>query len=306
MSAGFGTGRGIHDGQWHDARTYDWVGFADAFEHGEPTHWEGANHGTTYAAGAWTYGMSGAGLLALLRGEHWQEGADAIEAVAREQAARHVIQRPFIDWVYDVEGAGFDVGMMLANVPEHWARLAPVGTGLPGAIRLVIDLRAASGVPASLMFERMKAVAAATLVMEQLGLPVEVIAGAFEPTHKASRVAIAITVNPAGSPLDVSRIVALAHPATFRIGVHRLLELTPSPAVHGDHGGYFNCDSPNADEVADTFGPTAIYLPPMRFDRGMAPTCDALLRMVKRRVGACDALNMIDDAGDAAPEGGAA
>ncbi len=277
---------------WADHRTYSWVAMLDALRSETPAHWplaDQASHDTSrgYTDHDWAYGLDYEQATRLAAGlDTWTEGQASIEQQAREQAGKHVLQRPFFDYGYDVTGADYDVGAVLEGRPECWLMPQASNVGDPGLIRLVVDSATASGIPASDIEARMSAVAAAALVLEALGNPVEVLAIHHSGEGTATGWCTEVRVNSAGEPIDTQRLVALAHPAFHRRCRFRLLELTPSAEVAHDYiGCYARPKALSESQVRELYGDRAVYIPPVKADSGIIPTCEALLALVKARVG---------------------
>lgn len=277
--------------EWADRRHHmTWTAMLDAVRHGETPQWSGHFASTDYEPSKhWDLGMGYDGALALASGQgEWKEGREKIETTAREQAERFVLKRGFIDYGYDVTGEYFDVPAVIEGRPECWLTPVHAGMGAPALVRLVLDLGTSAGVSAQTMRDRMIAVSAAVLTLEACGNPVEVIAvsSTTGDVYPDATFCISFQVCAPGEPVDVSRIVALAHPAFFRRCVFRLIEQTTSARcfqVYSSSYGY--PDRLNETQLAHEFGSHVVYIPPCRLGNEVQPTTEALLRMVKQRAG---------------------
>lgn len=229
--------------------------------------------------------------VALARGTRRDPEVEArITQIAREQAARVVMRRASHEYAYDVTGDFFDVAAVVEGRPENWLYRENANSGFHEVVRFFVDPAMTAGVDAFQNQERIIAVAAAVLTLEACGMPVEVIAiqwhgrDGFEDGYVHTQ-----QVNNAGEPIDLARLVALASPAYARRLHFRLVEQTCPAHANASYGGGL----PLPDGYLDAEYPGAcVYIPPCRGD--VAPTCEALLKIVQQKLGAMGA----DDGGD--------
>lgn len=274
--------------EWSDRRHYTWPELLTAVAHGDTPHWASKRQSeSTTSSKSWDLGLGFDGALSLARGAtEWPEGKATIEAIAREQAERFIAKRPFLDYGFDTTGEFFDVPSVIEGRPECWLRQEYSNTGAAALVRLVVDLGTSGSVPAHVIRDRMTAVCAAALTLEACGNPVEIVA-CDSSQEKTGGYLLSYQVATPGDSLDLTRLVALAHPAFFRRVVFRLIEQTPSPDVHAKHQyGYGECPRaiPN-DVLAHEFGTHIVYIPPCPYDTQDLMTAEALLRIVKQRAG---------------------
>lgn len=277
--------------EWSDRRHYGWSAFLSALHHGEPSAWTAAGNTETSTAEPpskrWDLGIGYEGAVSLVSGStEWREGKRQIEDIAREQAERFIAKRPFFDYAYETTGEFFDVPSVLEGRPECWLRPMASHTGSHALCKLVVDLGTSGGVSAQTMRERMTAVCAAVLTLEACGNPVELVACSSSQERNGGYL-LSYTLAEPGTPIDVARIVALAHPGFFRRAVFRMIELTPSADVaRVQRWQYGECPNPLPEDVQrDAFGDRIVYVPPCDLFSQNNPTAAALLRMVKVRMG---------------------
>lgn len=290
--------------EWDDRRHYAWADMLNACATAEPTVWTSrAQSKETEASKSWDLQLGFDGALALASGRtDWRTGRESIERIAREQAERFIAKRPFLDHGFDTTGEFFDIPSVLEGRPECWLRPMASNAGAPALVRLVVDLGTSGGVNARTMQERMCNVAAAALTLEACGNPIELI-GCDSSQGRGGSYMFSYQITTAGEPIDVSRLAAVAHPGFFRRLVFRLIELTPSAAVHSAHQrGYGECPREIPDGVlAAEFGSHVVYVPPCPLYRESLPTAAKLLQIVKQRVGI---VGLDDFDGDAFAEEG--
>lgn len=277
--------------EWSDRRHYTWPGFLTALHHDEPTVWTARGNSeasiTTEATNRWDLSLGYDKAIRLVSGlDTWRDGKRQIEDIAREQAERFIAKRPFYDYGYDTTGEFFDVPSVLEGRPECWLRPQASHTGSHALVRLVIDLGTSASVSAQTIRERMVAVCAAALTLEACGNPTEVIACSSSQELEGWYL-LSYTLAEPGTPIDVSRVTALAHPAFFRRAVFRIIELTKSPDVARVHNYYYGeCPRPIPEpDLVDAFGDRIVYIPPCDAFSQNVPTAAKLLEMVKVRMG---------------------
>lgn len=273
--------------EWDHRIHHSWPSMLDAVAHGETPNWLGTLQSRDASHGhSWTLGMDFDAALRLVQGfDTWDEGRRDIEEQAREQAERFVCKRGFIDYGFDNTGEFFDMPSVIEGRPECWLRPEYSNAGSPALVRLVIDLGTSGGVSAETIKSRMTSICAAALTLEACGNPVEVIG--CSASQGIGSYLISYQVSTAGMPLDVQRLVALAHPAFFRRIVFRMIEQTSAPIVYEQHAhGYGECPRSIPDDVlAHEFGTHVVYVPPCDVYTQSAPTVERLLEMVKMRAG---------------------
>lgn len=270
---------------WADHRHYSWEALTHALTLEVAQPWRERMAGLyAPAETSWDLGVGYCGAVDLALGRvKWARGQKSIEIIAREQASKAIQTRPFYDLGYDVTGAFFDLPAVIEGRPECWLVQQPGKAGERGLVRIVVDLGTSASVRARVIEERMCAVAAACLVIEANGNPIEVIA-IDSQGFGALPYCNAVQVNNAGEPIDSQRLVAMAHPGFLRRIMFRLQELTPSPAVSSEYEhSYGSARALSPEVVTRTWGDRAVYIPSL-YDN-VAPTCAALLALVKQRLG---------------------
>jgi hypothetical protein len=274
-------------------QSHTWLQFVAALEHGKPTCWsrdmQASQKLDGYAtAPEWCLGMSYVDTLKLIKGQPiWREGKIMIEQIAREQAGKRVRMRPMIDTGLDVTGMGFDIGLALSGQPEHWLMPVHSNVGEPGVVPLVVATGTSNVVSASLMIDRMTAIAAAALTLQASGTPVEIYVLHHTPqTHAQSTGYLhEVKVCSAGEPLDLTRLTAMAHPAFHRRAMFRLAELTSDRNVASCwQDSYGSPQAWSDSHLTKLYGRRAVYIPPCDGTTHVMPTCEALLALVKQRI----------------------
>lgn len=274
-----------------DERRYSWVGMHDALETGEAHPAWGLQASKDYAASAqWDCGFGWDRALALARGEeHWPEGEREIEELAREQAGKYILKRPLQEYYPDVTGAYYDMASVCTGRPDCWLAPMPDPAGSElGLIRLVVDLGASAGVDAAVIIERTRAVMACALTLEYTSAAVEVILAntSWDSDNDAASYCQTIQVNNAGEPIDTRRLIAAAHPSFLRRVIFRLIELTPVEATAKRYSsGYGHVSTLPPDTLRAMFGERVVYIPPARLGQPLTPTVEALMALVKQRLG---------------------
>lgn len=148
----------------------------------------------------------------------WPEGAKqasekALAIVERLASYTNIAVMPEV--VYDVSGGSFDVGSYLAGDPECFTRIAFQES--KRAIRIVSNIIASGGVPASALMQRGIAVAALALALQTVGHPLTIDITQGSDAARGEDALVRVADASTGSQLDVDRIVfALAHPAMLR------------------------------------------------------------------------------------------
>jgi len=233
----------------------------------------------------WDLDMGYSGAVDLTMGRtKWKAGQRSIEQTAREQAAKAIQTRAFYDYAYDTTGAFFDMPAVIEGRPECWLAPTPNGAGERGLVRMIVDLGTSAHVRAAVIEARMCAIAAACLVIEANGNPIEVIA-IDSQGFGALPYCNAVQVNNAGEPIDSQRLVAMAHPAFLRRVMFRLQELTPRADVSAEYEfGYGSALALTPAVVSQTWGDRCVYIPSL-YNGDVAPTCASLLALVKQRLG---------------------
>lgn len=270
---------------WADHRHYTWSAMLDAVEHGKPQEFRSSFQSHMAApTKTWDLSCGFAGALDMACGKvKWKAGQRSIEQTAREQAQKVLLKRPLYEYGYDVEGIGFDIEAVIEGRPECWLTQQATGHGEAALVRIVVDLSTSASVTAATIAERMSAIAAACLVIETTN-PIEVIV-IDQSTACSLPMCVAIQINNAGEPIDSQRLVTAAHPAFFRRLCFRLQELTLSKEVSDlNSWSYGSARAMTSDMVLDLWGPNAIYIPSL-MSGDMAPTCDALLKIVQQKLG---------------------
>lgn len=225
----------------------------------------------------WDLGLGWEETKALALGTlEWKDGRREIEQRAREQATRNLRKLPALDYGYDVEGQWFDVSAVVEGRPEQWMTPQWGMVGERASVKLIIDLSTSAACSAQEMCERMYSVASVALTIERAGIAVEVIVVTVA-VEDGPGFALSMQVNKAGEPLDVSRVIAAAHPAFFRRVMFRLIEMTPLEAcAKAYHNTYGHVLPLTPESVKRLYGPHAYYLPGLHRGIGLGPTIAAL------------------------------
>ncbi len=167
------------------------------------------------------------------------------------------------EWLYDVEGAGIDVGRFCEGVPECWQTPDVRTVEGPGRlIRLVLHAWISAGVPARTIEGRGAAVLAFVMLAEQAGFQVAIewVKAVRDKTGQAPSLTVAVPLKAWGDPVDADRLAfAIAHPACYRRLMFRAMELSPFAAGMNARpgGGYGGGGVFHPEDTGD------IYLGPM-------------------------------------------
>lgn len=280
--------------RWTDARAYSWATMLHALEHGVATHWP-SNQQNSMEAGTdtWRGGITWSDCRALCagRGNVWPEGRREIETIAREQASKIIrARRPGLDYLMDTTGQWFDVPSVIEGRPECWARPIVSDRGDRLTIRLLVDVGVSANVPAEQVQTRMAAIAACVLTLQAQGTPVEVIAVLNHKTAESdptpSSWGLAIHVNESGRPIDVARLVAMAHASFLRRAMFRLIELTPvAESAAANVSGYGTPGSLTDALATATWGKQSILIPTNVGHGGIVAAIQTIQTLIKARIG---------------------
>ena len=189
----------------------------------------------------------------------WSDG----EKLAREWANRlytdvsRKTEKPVP--IQDVEGEEFDIGAVLAGVPEPWTRWTTELVALNGSVRPVVKIvlngTASYAVGQQTIIRRGAAVLGLCELLELSGRSVEIVL-IFSTHDKKSTLYDYISVKRAGQPLDVPRVAfALAHPASLRRIWFSALEHLEKPSdrdafhVTGDKGTTIDAEKKERGDI---------------------------------------------------------
>lgn len=167
----------------------------------------------------------------------WKEGAQRVGELATRIANRVVANPGFstvIGYEYDVTGVAFDMGAVMAGVPEAWLNFVP--QPVKREVKILVNLAASQVVPNSVIQERGFAVAALALSLQSCGYAVTVDVSQQSKHERYGVLITTVRVADAstGSVLDLDRLAyATAHPTMYR----RVMF-----AVRGNQRGQYNAD----------------------------------------------------------------
>lgn len=150
----------------------------------------------------------------------WSEGARIIAAKASQMVSR-LVSRTAKGMVhaigYDVTGAVYDPGAVMAGQPEAWGTIVPEDS--KRAIRIVFNCSASAGVPESVIQNRGIAIASLVWMLNVEGYPVTVdwLEWSDHWTSGESKVYVRLVDAGTGSQIDLDRLAfGLGHPSMFR------------------------------------------------------------------------------------------
>lgn len=283
--------------RWADARAYSWASMLHAVEHGTlHARWTSPSSERDKDDDNRWYGglvLKQAIDLAHGRGDVWPEGRATIEQIAREQAARIIRARTSSrSYLMDTTGQFFDVPTVVEGRPESWARQYNTTRGERHTIRLVVDTNVSAGVPTADIEARMTAIAACVLTLQAQSTPVEVIAlhqsmpAAEDGKADPASYCIAVHANEPGRPIDINRLVAMAHPSWLRRLMFRLEEQTTHDAVLARwHGSYGMPERLTDACVRSVWGKNALHVPTDILGNSILATIEKLQALIKARTG---------------------
>ena len=281
--------------RWADARAYTWASMLNALDHGTVNpDWSNpssARAGNDRNSGGFSLAQSID--LAHGRGNLWPEGRATIEEIAREQAAKIIrARRKSRAFLMDTTGQFFDVPSVIEGRPESWCRPYLTTHGERHTIRLIIDTNVSWSVTPEALQERMTAVAACVITLQAQGTPVEVIAlhqsmpaqrdGANDPASYC----YAVHANEPGRPIDVNRLVAMAHASWLRRLMFRIEEQTTHDAVRVRWNGSYGMPKKLTDDcVRSVWGANALHIPTDILQGTMLATIEKIQGLIRARLG---------------------
>lgn len=196
--------------------------------------------------------------------EGWQEGCDKIKKLTAgfvdKLASLIEVQEP----VYDVEGSGFDVALVLEGVPEHWVRFeTDYREGAGRIVKIRLAASCSGGTDTSVIFARGAVMAALVELLELAGHRCEVYVNPVDASSESPRVESSSKLNistsvlfkAADQPLDMARLAfAYCNGATLRRFGFYLMEIAPPKyAKLADAGYSYAADSPASAADADLY-----------------------------------------------------
>lgn len=166
----------------------------------------------------------------------WPEGTAIVKALSDKYINNlsHLEYLP--QYVYDVQGAAFDIGLLMQGEPEHWIRKEDSNDIVKKHGKLynaVINVTASHTVPADYIIRRGAATASIVSLIEYAGLSCELVATFATRGNKNSelRQRLDIRLKRHGEPLDIDRLALISvHPAGLRRLFVRMTELLSTDA----------------------------------------------------------------------------
>jgi hypothetical protein len=147
----------------------------------------------------------------------WPEGSQKVQNLTNilVNKVSDMIEQPVIQ--YDVTGNDFDIALYLNNVPEYWTTFHTDEAGMTNrVVKILFNIATSAGIIGETMKAKGAAIAALVIILEQIGIRVELELGQAV-TCKGKRWEIKAVVKEAAQPLDIDRLTfALAHPSSLR------------------------------------------------------------------------------------------
>lgn len=169
----------------------------------------------------WDLGCGWSGALSMARDSGWPEGASSIRRLSDKYIDKITSSVYVKQYVYDVQGLSFDVGMLMQGEPEHWIRTEDTDIVERRSGKLysvLINNAASSTIQTDEIARRGAATAALVYLLESTGTST-----ALDVTNKVVNVAntyslrIDISLKKHGEPLDLDRLALITiHPAGLR------------------------------------------------------------------------------------------
>lgn len=170
---------------------------------------------------SWDLGCGWEGALAMAQDAGWPEGAANIKSLADkyiDSLSKSVYVKQY---VYDVQGLSFDVGMLMQGEPEHWIRTEDtdeIDRKHGKLYSIMINTAASSSMNADVIMRRGAAAASIVSLLESVGMSTSLDVTNQVIGQKATHtLRIDISLKKHGEPLDMDRLALIAvHPAGLR------------------------------------------------------------------------------------------
>lgn len=192
--------------------------------------------------------------------EGWADGYAKIQKLTARFVDQLGSRIEVLEPVYDVEGSGFDIGLLVEGVPEHWIRFeTQLQEGAGQIVRIRLSASCSSAVSAETIFARGAVLAALVELLEIAGHRCEVyvnpIDAASERKGAGLRLSSSVLFKAADQPLDMARLAfAYCNAATLRRFGFYLMEMAPPKYARlADMGYSYASDSPASAADADLY-----------------------------------------------------
>lgn len=201
--------------------------------------------------------------------EGWPEGAALVKNLS-DKYINNLSHLEYIQqYVYDVEGLTFDVGLLMQGEPEHWIRREDtdeVSKRNGKLYNVVINIGASSSVPSDYIVRRGAAAAAVVSLIEYAGLSCRLTTTDFVVNHKGTcESRVDLTLKRHGEPLDIDRLaLAAVHPVGLRRIFFRVNELLNTDAMRKGMPYYVATRSYGVPADLPDLSGIDVYAPTMR------------------------------------------
>lgn len=148
----------------------------------------------------------------------WPKGLDSI-APAIDDIARSLVQHiPQPRPVNDMVGGAVDVGAYNQGIPENMVRIDREERAMR-SVHVVANVAASAAVSGETIMARGRVIAALTMALDRLGVPVGVsVCSGSRPSYGGGGLyCVFVNIKDEGAPLDLGRVAfATAHPSMLR------------------------------------------------------------------------------------------
>jgi len=184
----------------------------------------------------------------------WKEGAKLVAQQTKKYVDLISAKVERLDYRYDVEGIGIDIGRYCEGIPECW--VSPQYTQVDGVgqhlVRICVNVGALGRRSVSEIERRGIAIATFVEVMEYAGKSVELSICFPAISHDSKTSTLIVRVKEFDQRLDSDKVAyALIHPAKHRCLKFRWIELLPESWWNSFRGSYGSSRDLSVSEQAN-------------------------------------------------------